>query len=163
MTVDFVNSLKLNYPLSFEVLNRDQLALKRLEQKFIQENLPLEWLPSALKESNYPRRLVQLAWCEHLISRAKETGECQRIKLSENLSEFSAAVGEYMIMPTGEWWALSAEEIMILEALEEEIQWTEDLLLHELSLNTGHGKEHWRSVLQGLEQKLKAVLIKPRS
>lgn len=160
MTGDFVNSLKLNYPLSFEVLNRDQLALKRIEQKLSQENLPLEWFPSVLKESKYPQNIIQLAWSEHLIKRAKETGEFQRIQLTEKISELSVLAGEYLIMPTGEWLALSDEEIMILEALEEEIQWTEDFLLHELSLNTGKEKQQWKKILKELEHKLKTDLIK---
>lgn len=160
MSADFVTFLKLNYPLSFAHLSTDQLALKRLEQKFSEEKLSLDWFPAVLRESKYPPHLIQLAWGEHLLSRAKQTGECQRMRLTSSVPEFSVLPGEYVIGPTGEWRVLSRDEIMVLEALEEEIQWTEDLLLYELSLNTGRGREYWGQILKELEQKLNIQLIR---
>lgn len=154
MTSCFVNKLKEHYPLLFGRMSSDQMALKRLENALTAEDLPFEWLPSVLREHKFPQPLVEIAWGEHVLGLAKRSGQFQRISLSEELPEFKVSPGEYVVLPAGEWQRLCSDEVLILDALDEEIVWTKVLLIHELSQNTEKDSNFWGQVLDGLIIKL---------
>jgi hypothetical protein len=151
--------LKSKYPRTLQLLEKDELCLERLKQKFKLEKIPLEWFPSVVKEAQLSTRVIELAWAEHLMFRAHESGDFQLIRITQECPEFLVRPGMYMIMPQGSWISLSKDEIFVLEALEEEIRWTEQLLIQEMALNTGHSAEHWLQVLRNLEGKLQVKLL----